>query len=134
VGATVADINHTVTWSVSIELTSGEPPHNKDVIYFNIPTGMSVISLISTDGFSGYNLDAAALEEKETGFPDPNTKEYAIAFPAPGDHLTPFLAGTPITFDIVFHVDADAVCTNYPLYIEIIHEDSLMCNLSRHSH
>jgi len=112
-----------IIWTISVTYDAGgEPDLEKDFIYFNIPTGMTVVSLTCTEGCD-YIFDAAALDDFETGFDDPATKEYAIPLP----DIT-YVPGAVITLDVVFTINEEITCDIYNFYAEVIHEDSLSCD------
>jgi uncharacterized protein (TIGR02145 family) len=94
-------------------------------LFFNIPTGMSIVSVTGFENCD-YDYDADDMELLETGWSDPATKEYKLLTPAGISLLTP---NDTIKFDIVFHVNENALCDVYKLYVEMIYEDERYCDI-----
>jgi uncharacterized protein (TIGR02145 family) len=118
-------IVRTVEWEVTLIYGGGgEIDMNKDWIYFDIPSGMSMVSV--TDVLNFYNLNAIELEGYETGYPDPTTKEYRI--PLTYNPSFKLFEDDTVKFIITFTVDETISCETFPFYVEIIHEEELECD------
>jgi hypothetical protein len=132
IGGDISTINRTVVWEVTLKhlgttIPFGYLPETEN-IYFNIPTGMAIESIISTDEISGFNFTDPEyiFDEFETGYTDPATLEFAIPLSEVED-LEAFFEGEEIVFEITFTVTELATCGSYDFYVEIIHEDELEC-------
>jgi len=111
-----------ITWSVSYKLIAGAVHFDRDSLYFNIPKGMTLLSIIAED-LSYLNItDPAELDELETGYDDPINREYKIGL-HPDTEL-----GNEIKFEIKFYVEDYVSCGIHAFYLEIIHGDELYCD------
>jgi hypothetical protein len=130
------EITWTVAWGY---LGGGEVDIDLQTIYFNVPTGMSLLSIksIGDPRFHYLNEDVTVddcflncYEDVacgwETCFDDPSTKEYQIPL-FDMDYSTFNPETDTIRFEVTFRIDAGVACQTFPLYMEIIHEDSLYC-------
>ena len=124
-GGSVA--NRTVTWRVNYTLIDGEPTDH-DNIYFNIPVEMSLKSImlhqpsstICNDLYNyPVNYNFSSLETHYEG--DPNNKEYRIPV------CTDMQPNEYCVFDITFVLDDTVSCGDYLFYVEIIHEEEILC-------
>ena len=117
-----------VTWTVHVVNNNLNDlwDNEKVSLYFNMPTGMDIVSLKSVDnGKTNFDFDAATLNEiYETHYNDPATKEYA--FPTP-DAIKGLTDQDTIKFEITFDVNVDAACGIFEFYVEIIHEEEMLC-------
>jgi len=110
----------TITWSVSyIHRGGGDIDPDAERILFGIPIGMTLDTVISTDGSNFYDLNGPIA----TGNVNPDEIEYWLPI-KPGIGL---ITDT-VKFDIIFTVGDTVRCGDYFLFVEIVHKAPLMCN------
>ena len=130
-------IQREVVWTVNWGYLGGGTVDEKQSIYFNIPTGMSLQSIKSIPPQTWYNYDITVndaflncMEELvdpglETCYDDPETKEYQL--PLPKLDYTQISSTDTFKFEVRFLIDEGISCQDFLLYMEIVHEDSLYC-------
>jgi len=115
--------SRTVTWSVAYVGKHLETNFTQDSIFFNIPYGMSLVSVVGT------NIDLGTLSPYPMRYDPLEGVVYMLPVYDQLDMLDP-LTDT-VKFDITFHVDESAACGDYWFYVEIFYEDSLMCGTTK---
>ncbi|MDR2083734.1 MAG: tandem-95 repeat protein [Bacteroidales bacterium] len=103
------DVNKDLIWTATFMATGDNPNLDTDSLYFLIPSGMTLISGISSTTHSTFYSGITP----EIAYDDENGIEYTIPLP------TGLTMDTEVNISFEFNVD-DAECDDYSFYMEII--------------